>query len=105
MISWHASFTADHCDSVRDVRRQLSLSTNNIEKVANLGSLGQLQVLSLARNQIKKLEGFDEVGQTLKELWISYNLLEKLVGCTCPAVLDLHHIRTMILAAIMTCKE
>lgn len=37
-------------------------------------------MLSLGRNQIKKLEGLDDVASTLKELWISYNLLDKLNG-------------------------
>lgn len=39
-----------------------------------------LEVLSLGRNQIKKLEGLDDVANTLRELWISYNLLDKLNG-------------------------
>jgi hypothetical protein len=60
-------------------RRHLSLSTNNIEKLAGLNSLPKLKVLSLGRNQIKKLEALDGVAETLQELWISYNLLEKLV--------------------------
>ncbi|KAK9908456.1 hypothetical protein WJX75_008207 [Coccomyxa subellipsoidea] len=58
----------------------LSLSTNNIEKLAGLNSLPKLKVLSLGRNQIKKLEALDGVAETLQELWISYNLLEKLAG-------------------------
>ncbi len=57
----------------------LSLSTNNIDKIEKLSNLTALQVLSLGRNQIKKLEGLDTVADTLQELWISYNLLEKLV--------------------------
>lgn len=60
--------------------RQLSLSTNNIEKMAALNTLPKLKVLSLGRNQIKKLESLDGVAEALQELWISYNLLEKLVG-------------------------
>jgi hypothetical protein len=58
----------------------LALSTNNIERIAGLNALSKLEVLSLGRNQIKKLEGLDAVASTLQELWISYNLLEKLVG-------------------------
>ena len=34
----------------------------------------------MARNQIKRIQGLDEVGGTLKELWLSYNLIEKLEG-------------------------
>ena len=39
-----------------------------------------LEVLSIGRNQIKKLEGLDDVAGTLRELWISYNLIDKLNG-------------------------
>ena len=39
-----------------------------------------MEVLSLARNQIKRIQGLDEVGSTLKELWLSYNIIEKLEG-------------------------
>ncbi|KAK9811713.1 hypothetical protein WJX72_008876 [[Myrmecia] bisecta] len=58
----------------------LSLSTNNIEKISSLSGLDNLQILSLGRNQIKKIENLDSVADTLQELWMSYNLLERLVG-------------------------
>ncbi|ESO86211.1 hypothetical protein LOTGIDRAFT_204565 [Lottia gigantea] len=58
----------------------LSLSTNSIEKIANLNGLKHLRVLSLGRNNIKSLTGLEAVGDTLEELWISYNLIEKLKG-------------------------
>ncbi|OUM61603.1 hypothetical protein PIROE2DRAFT_12340, partial [Piromyces sp. E2] len=61
---------------------QLSLSTNNIEKISNLNGL-KLRVLSLGRNNIKKIEGLDAVSETLEELWISYNLIEKFNGIEC----------------------
>lgn len=60
----------------------LSLSTNNIEKISNLNGL-KLRVLSLGRNNIKKIEGLDAVSETLEELWISYNLIEKFNGIEC----------------------
>lgn len=60
--------------------RKLSLSTNSIEKIMNLGQLRNLEILSLGRNAIKKITGLDEVGATLKELWISYNAIERLDG-------------------------
>jgi dynein light chain 1 len=60
--------------------RKLSLSTNSIEKIMNLGQLRNLEILSLGRNAIKKITGLDEVGATLRELWISYNLIERLDG-------------------------
>lgn len=59
---------------------KLSLSTNCIEKIANLNGLKNLKILSLGRNNIKSLTGLEAVGDTLQELWISYNLIEKLKG-------------------------
>lgn len=59
---------------------KLSLSTNCIEKIANLNGLKNLKVLSLGRNNIKSLTGLEAVGDTLEELWISYNRIEKLKG-------------------------
>ncbi|XP_071079711.1 dynein axonemal light chain 1-like isoform X1 [Haliotis cracherodii] len=59
---------------------KLSLSTNCIEKIANLNGLKHLRILSLGRNNIKSLTGLEAVGDTLEELWISYNLIEKLKG-------------------------
>ncbi|KAK2878456.1 hypothetical protein QQF64_011499 [Cirrhinus molitorella] len=59
---------------------RLSLSTNCIEKIANLNGLKNLKILSLGRNNIKNLNGLEAVGDTLEELWISYNLIEKLKG-------------------------
>ena len=60
--------------------KKLSLSTNCIEKIANLNGLKNLTVLSLGRNNIKSLTGLEAVGDTLQELWISYNFIEKLKG-------------------------
>ena len=40
-------------------------------------------MLSLGRNNIKKIEGLDAVSETLEELWISYNLIEKFNGIEC----------------------
>jgi dynein light chain 1, axonemal len=45
-----------------------------------LAGLPQLEVLSLGRNSIKKLEGLEPVAPTLKQLWISYNVIERLVS-------------------------
>merc|ERR1712226_1337118 len=59
---------------------RLSLSTNCIEKIANLNGLKNLRISSLGRNSIKSLTGLEAVGDTLEELWISYNLIEKLKG-------------------------
>eukprot|EP00056_Hartaetosiga_gracilis_P012342 m.196552 g.196552 ORF g.196552 m.196552 type:complete len:180 (+) comp13676_c0_seq14:126-665(+) len=59
---------------------QLSLSTNCIEKIANLNGFSNLKILSLGRNNIKSLSGLEPVGSTLEQLWISYNNIEKLKG-------------------------
>ncbi|EPZ32961.1 outer arm dynein light chain 1 [Rozella allomycis CSF55] len=70
----------------------LALSTNQIEKISNLNGLckvflgfisANLKILSLGRNNIKKLEGLDAVADTLEELWISYNQLERVNGIEC----------------------
>lgn len=60
--------------------RHLSLSTNCIDKMIPLPALKNLEVLSLGRNGIKKIQGLEEVGATLKELWISYNSISQLDG-------------------------
>ena len=44
----------------------------------NLPNLRNLEILSLSRNNIKKIQGLDEIGQSLKELWLSYNSIERL---------------------------
>ncbi|KAI9207132.1 uncharacterized protein BJ171DRAFT_639835 [Polychytrium aggregatum] len=61
----------------------LALSTNLIEKMSNLQGLSHLRILSLGRNWLKKIEGLDAVADTLEELWVSYNQIEKLNGIEC----------------------
>ena len=65
-----------------DACEKLSLSTNQIERIINLPKLKNLKILSLGRNNIKRIVGLDEIGQTLEQLWISYNQIEKLEGLT-----------------------
>jgi hypothetical protein len=60
--------------------RQLSLSSNAIEKIQMLAGLKNLKILSLSRNNITKIQKLDDVAGTLEELWISYNQIEKLEG-------------------------
>lgn len=48
---------------------KLSLSTNNIEKIANLNGLKNLRILCLSRNNIKNLNGLDAVGGILSQLY------------------------------------
>jgi dynein light chain 1 len=69
---------------------QLSLSTNCIDKIPLLprSGLPKLEILSLGRNQIKKISGLEEVGSTLRELWISYNQISTLDGLNCCTKLE-----------------
>ena len=57
---------------------KLSLSTNAIERMVALPKLKNLKILSLGRNNIRRFQGLEDIGQTLQELWISYNQIEKL---------------------------
>lgn len=60
---------------------QLSLSTNAIDKIANLNGFCNLKILSLGRNNIKSFgNSFDAIAGTLEELWMSYNNIEKMKG-------------------------
>jgi len=59
---------------------KLVLSTNAIDKIANLNGLKSLKILSLSRNNIKNLNGLEAVGDTLEQLWLSYNNIEKMKG-------------------------
>ena len=58
--------------------KKLSLSTNQIDKITSVSGMDSLEIMSIGRNNIKKIEGLDGVADTLKELWISYNSIEKL---------------------------
>ena len=66
--------------------------------------MASLQILSLGRNQIKKLEGFDGVSETLQELWISYNLIEKLVRLSnvreAPILCVVGHLQVMMFTSL-----
>lgn len=42
--------------------------------------LKNLKILSLGRNVIKKIEKLDDLGDTLEELWMSYNQISALEG-------------------------
>jgi len=60
--------------------KKLSLSTNCIDKMISLPALKNLEILSLGRNVIKKIAGLEEIGSTLRQLWISYNSISTLDG-------------------------
>ena len=63
--------------------KYLSFSSNAIDRMIGLGGMSKLTVLSLGRNNIKKLEKLDEVAGTLEQLWISYNSVTSLEGLSC----------------------
>eukprot|EP00095_Tigriopus_kingsejongensis_P007799 snap_masked-scaffold370_size193435-processed-gene-0.22 protein:Tk07799 transcript:snap_masked-scaffold370_size193435-processed-gene-0.22-mRNA-1 annotation:"dynein light chain axonemal" len=57
---------------------KFSLSTNMISSISNLQSFKNLRVLSLGRNVLKSLQGVEAAADTLEQLWISYNQIDKL---------------------------
>merc|ERR1712100_239221 len=71
----------------------LSLSSNSIERMVRL-ELPNLNILSLGRNRIKRIDGLQAVAGTLEQLWLSYNevvSLDGLLCCTKLKVLYLAH--------------
>lgn len=52
---------------------KLSLSTNMIDKMTSLPGMTELKILSLGRNNLKKIEKLEDVAGTLEQLWLSYN--------------------------------
>jgi dynein light chain 1 len=45
-----------------------------------LNGMSKLKILSLGRNNIKKIEHLEAISATLEELWISYNQVQTLDG-------------------------
>merc|ERR1719238_1876300 len=60
--------------------KHLALSTNAIDKMVNFGALENLEILSLGRNNIKKIEMLESVSDHLEQLWLSYNHISSLNG-------------------------
>ena len=52
---------------------KLSLSTNAIIQIVPMQRLKNLKILSLARNNIKRIQNLEDVAATLEQLWLSYN--------------------------------
>ena len=52
---------------------KLSLSTNAIIQIVPMQRLKNLKILSLARNNIRKIQNLEDVAATLEQLWLSYN--------------------------------
>lgn len=61
----------------------LSLSTNTIDRIISFAGMSKLRILSLGRNNIKKIEKLEDVASSLEELWISYNQISTLEGISC----------------------
>ena len=57
---------------------KLSLSTNSIIQIVPMQRLKNLKILSLARNNIKRIQNLEDVAATLEQLWLSYNQIERL---------------------------
>ena len=57
---------------------KLSLSTNSIGQIVPMPRLKNIKILSLARNNIKKIANLEDVASTLEQLWLSYNIIERL---------------------------
>lgn len=90
--------------------QHLSLSTNMIDRMGSLAGMTKLKILSIGRNNIKKIEKLEDVASTLKQLWISYNQISSLDGLSCVENLttlymsnnaiksfsDLHHLATLV---------
>lgn len=62
---------------------KLSLSTNAIDRMGSLAGMSRLRILSLGRNNLKKVEKLEDVASTLEQLWISYNQITSLEGIAC----------------------
>ena len=59
---------------------RLALSTNCIDRIVALGGMAKLKILSLGRNNLKKIDNLDANAGTLEELWLSYNHISSLDG-------------------------
>ena len=62
--------------------KKLMISTNNIEEIGFLPP--RIELLSIGRNMLRKLDKIDRAAATLQQLWMSYNevkTLSPLVQC------------------------
>lgn len=51
--------------------------------MVSFAGMSKLKILSLGRNQIKKIEKLEDVASSLEQLWISYNQISSLDGLAC----------------------
>ena len=56
------------------------MSSNAIAKIEGLAGCDSLVILSLARNNLKKIEGLNEISDSLEQLWLSYNQIGSFAG-------------------------
>lgn len=56
----------------------LSLSTNCIDRINVALALPKIRILSMGRNNLKKIEKLDGCSNTLEECWFSYNAINSL---------------------------
>ena len=73
--------------------KHLRLSTNSIDKITGLNGMECLTILSLGRNQLRKIEGLDANCDTLEQLWVSYNQIGTLAG-----VEKLHNLQILFIS-------
>ena len=60
--------------------KHLRMSSNAIAKIEGLAGCDSLEILSLGRNALKKIEGLNDISDTLSTLWISYNQIASFAG-------------------------
>ena len=73
--------------------KHLRLSTNSIDKITGLNGMECLTILSLGRNQLRKVDGLDANADTLEQLWVSYNQIGTLAG-----IEKLHNLTTLFMS-------
>lgn len=61
----------------------LSLSTNSLDRLGSLAGMSSLKILSIGRNNLKKIENLKDVSSNLEQLWMSYNSVATLDGLSC----------------------
>jgi dynein light chain 1 len=55
---------------------KLVLVNNCIPTMIPFDGMKSLEILALSRNMIRRIGGLEQVGATLKQLWLSYNLIQ-----------------------------
>eukprot|EP00158_Paraphelidium_tribonemae_P001012 Partr_v1_DN23855_c0_g1_i3_m63872 putative Dynein, axonemal, light chain 1 len=80
----HLSLGSNQIDKISSLQGLCNiLYTSQVAKANELTVIACLTILSLGRNNIKKIEGLEGVADTLEELWLSYNNIDKVNGVEC----------------------